>query len=322
MTIRRRDFVRVSAAIGATAFWPSLRAKCDDAASKSPPLNPKLAFSESKDGLAFDTGELRGLLRARGASSGLAPVTAAACGTEIAGKYGLFSHYRLLDADARYGVAGWDWISQARLLEDGSAQAIWSADAQHPFDMRADYRWSAPNSLDVVTTVTARKRLRRFEVFLASYFAGFDESLVYVKSCGGTEEQNRFVAVDQSRGDWQMFPRDGAAKIIRDGRWRRPPHPVDWAIGPELAAPLAMRRHAKSGLIGIVMAPAEDCFAVSSPYGKDLHGSLYLSLLGRDLEEGAIVRARSRLVVARDVSENGVKALYAAYLKGLHDEQT
>lgn len=320
MTIRRRDFISGSAAIGAMALWPSLRAKCDDAAPKSPPPNPKLAFSETKDGLAFDTGELRGVLRARGASSGLAPVMAAACGTDIAGKYGLFSHYRLLGTDARYGVAGWDWASQARLRADGSVNAIWSADEQHPFDMQADYRWSAPNALDVVTTVTARKRLRRFEVFLASYFAGFDESLVYVKGSGGTKEQDCFMAVERSRSEWQMFPRAGTAEIIRDGRWQRPPHPVDWAIGPELAAPLAMRRHAKTGLVGIVMAPAEECFAVSSPYGTESHGSIYFSLLGRDLEEGDIVRARSRLVVARDVSEDGVKAMYSAYLKGLHNE--
>ena len=86
-------------------------------------------------------------------------------------------------------------------------------------------------------------------------------------------------------GDWQMFPRDeDAAQMITDGRWRYPPSPVAWKIGPRLAAPLGVRRDARSGLTALVMAPAEDCFAVATPYGHDNHRSLYLSLLGARFE--------------------------------------
>ena len=44
-------------------------------------------------------------------------------------------------------------------------------------------------------------------------------------------------------GDWQTFPRDDeAVRIASDGRWKRPPNPVNWSIMPRLAAPLAVRR--------------------------------------------------------------------------------
>ena len=91
-----------------------------------------------------------------------------------------------------------------------------------------------------------------------------------------------------------MFPRDeDAVRMITDGRWLYPPDPPPWKIGPRLAAPLALRRDARSGLTALVMAPAEDCFAVSTPYGQDDHRSLYLSLLGRDLKAGHTASARA-----------------------------
>jgi hypothetical protein len=37
---------------------------------------------------------------------------------------------------------------------------------------------------------------------------------------------------------------------------------VDWQIMPRLAAPVALRRDAPSGLAAVLMAPAEDGFAV------------------------------------------------------------
>jgi hypothetical protein len=92
-----------------------------------------------------------------------------------------------LDADERYGPAAWDWPSQAQLLVDGSVAAVWSADEAHPFEMKAHYRWHAPNALDLATSVTPTKDVERFEVFLASYFKGFAESLVYVKACEETD---------------------------------------------------------------------------------------------------------------------------------------
>jgi hypothetical protein len=249
---------------------------------------------------------------------GLASVADAASGTVLSGAYGLFSHYRLLDAETRYGGGAWDWPSAARLLPDGAVEASWTADAGHPFDLRAVYRWTAPGTLDVTTTVVPRKDLSRLEVFLASYFAGFPGSFVYVKGCPETEGKEGFLEAKKSFAAWQMFPRDDeAVKTIRDGRWKRPPSPVDWKIMPALAAPLAMRRSAKTGLTGLVMAPREDCFAISTPHSEEGHGSLYLSLFGRDVKAGESATARSRLVIGRDITDDRAIALCKAYLAEL-----
>jgi hypothetical protein len=228
----------------------------------------------------------------------------------------VFSHYRLLGAGSRYGTAAWDWPSTARLLDGGAVEVRWGADAKHPFDMTAVYRWKQPNVLDLTTTVTAQKPVQGLEVFLASYLQGFPESLVYVRQ--GRTRKATFLAAERSAGHWQMFPRDEqAVRTITDGRWKRPPNPVNWKIMPFLAAPLALRRDTQSGLTVVVMAPAEDCFAVATPYGAEGHRSLYLSLLGRDLRAGESATARSRLVIASGMSDQQAAALYEAYTKEL-----
>jgi hypothetical protein len=276
----------------------------------------RLMFTVNGKEFPFDTGLLRGTLRPQGRSLGLAPVVDSASGATISGGLGLLSHYRLLDAGARYGGGAWDWPSGARLLPDGSALVSWSADAGHPFDMKALYRWKAPNVLDLATSVTPNKDLERFEVFLASYFHGFTESLVYVQACAETGGRPGLLPAKRANGDWQMFPRNEAAlKTIRDGRWTRPPNPVEWKIMPRLAGPLAVRRDADTGLTALVMAPPEDCFAVATPYGEEGHRSLYLSLLGRDVKAGQTATARSRLVVGRNISSEQAMAIYQAYLK-------
>ena len=278
----------------------------------------KLSFVADGKEFRFDTGVLRGVLRSQGRSAGLAPLIDAASGSVLSSGLGLFSHYRLLDANQRYGGGAWDFPSQASLRDDGAVAAVWSGESGLPFEMTATYRWHAPNTLDLVTTVTARTDLQRFEVFLASYFNGFAESLVYVKGSPETSGKPGLMPAVRSHGDWQMFPRDDAAvKIIQDGRWKRPPHPVDWTIMPALAGPLAVRRDAATGLTALVMAPPSDCFAVATPYGEEGHRSLYLSLLGRDLKAGQTATARSRLVIGRDISDGQAVAIYEAYAKEL-----
>jgi hypothetical protein len=115
-----------------------------------------------------------------------------------------------------------------------------------------------------------------------------------------------------------MFPRDaGAVRLIRDGRWKCPPNPVDWTIMPELAFPLAVRREAGGGLAAVLMAPAGDAFAVSMPYGEEGHRSLYLSLFGRDLSPGRTASARARLVIGRGISDEQAVRLYREYVRRL-----
>ncbi len=316
----RRDFLgRIAIAAAATPMAgaiPAIAGEAEPAAAIVPAGSARLAFAAKGTEFHFHTGALRGTLRAQGRSVGLAPAVDTESGATLSGALGLFSHYRLLDAESRYGGGAWDWPSQARSLADGSVTVAWTGDAGHPFDMTAQYRWSAPNALDVVTCVTPRKDVERFEVFLASYFSGFAESLVFVKGCPETNGKPGLLPATKANGDWQMFPRDAAAlRTIRDGRWKRPPNPVDWRIMPELAAPLAVRRDAKTGLTGLVMSPREDCFAVATPYGEEGHRSLYLSLLGRDIQAGQTATARARLVIARGVSDARAVAIYEAFVK-------
>ncbi|MFW6171725.1 MAG: hypothetical protein ACODAD_14650, partial [Planctomycetota bacterium] len=126
----------------------------------------------------------------------------------------------------------------------------------------------------------------------------------------------RFVEATREEGTWQMFPRDEeAVQLIQDGRWRHPPHPVQWAIRPRLAGPLGLRRDRETGLAALVMAPPEDCFAVATPYGQEGHRSLYLSLLGQDIKRGQTVSARARLVIRRQVSFADATRIYKDYVQ-------
>ena len=268
-----------------------------------------LRFGQVGNEYSFDTGALRGVLRSGGRSRGIGPVTDVATGVTFgSGTLGLLGPYRLLDAETRYLPDAREWASTARLLHDGAVEVRWTADAQHPFDLQIVYRWAATNALDAVTTVTARQPLRRFEVFMASYFQGFPA--VYGYGDAG------FVKVTKALGDWLSFPRDEAAEaVIADGRWLRPPHPVTFKPVARYAAALGLRRDAASGLTALMMAPPDECFAVLMPHGEDGHRSLYLSLFGRDIKSGETATARSRLMIGHDVSETQAILWYHAYLK-------
>jgi hypothetical protein len=273
-----------------------------------PPSGVRPVFTKAGDEYPFDTGVMRGTLRAAGKSLGLTGVIDLATGAKISRANGLFSHYRLLDAETRYGIAAWDWPSTARLLDNGAVEVRWTADAAHPFDMTAVYQWASPDTLDLATTVVAHKALRRFEVFLASYFEGFPAVFGYGKT--------GLVEGTKSMGDWLAFPRDDAATaMISDGRWQRPPHPVAFKPVMPYAGALGMRRDAKTGLVGLVMAQAADCFGVLMPYGEEGHRSIYLSLFGRDFKDGETATARSRLVIGRDLTDKRVIELYETYQK-------
>jgi hypothetical protein len=285
-------------------------------ASDRDPL--RTAFTAAGNQFPFDTGVLRGTLHEGGRSLGLRPVTEISSGKALAGMYGLLSPYRLLTADARFGTAAWEWASQARLLSNGAVEVQWTADPEHPLDMTAVYRFAAPGVLDFTATVKPRQELHGFELFLASYFDGFPTAEVYVRDDHAPDGKSAFLEAAKAAGVWQAFPRDDAAvKLFGDGRWKRPPHPVSWAIRSRLASPLALRRDANSGLTAVLMAPAEDCFAVSMPWDGDNHRSVYLSLFGRDLVAGRTATARARLVIGRAISDQQAIALYGDYLQGL-----
>ena len=110
---------------------------------------------------------------------------------------------------------------------------------------------------------------------------------------GAIRAKPAFTPVLKEDAVWHFFPRDEqAAKRVADGRWQHPPAPVNWKVREPMAAPLAVRRNLELGLTAVVMAPAEDCLGIYSPYGEEGHGSIYLGLLGGDLKAGQSASGR------------------------------
>jgi hypothetical protein len=267
------------------------------------------AFQQDGQAFRFDTGCLRGALRSQGRSLGIGPVTDTASGVTVAGTLALLGPYRLLDAERRYLPDAREWPSEARLRPDGGVDVRWAADARHPFDLEIAYRWASTNALDAIVAVTAHQPLRRFEVFMASYFQGFPE--VYGYAGGGLRK------VEKELGDWLAFPRDAEAEaILADGRWQRPPHPVTFKPVARYAGALGVRRDPASGLAALVMAPPAACCAVLMPYGEDGHRSIYHSLFGRDFQAGERAAARMRLVISKNVSDQQITDVYRDFLLG------
>ena len=274
------------------------------------------------NGFTFDTGVLRGRLRAQGPSAGLYSVIYVPTGTRLDASMGLLSHYRVFSANKRYGTAAWDWPSDANLGADGSVGVHWPSSADRPFELWATYRWATPNTLDVETRVQAKTNLSRFESFLASYWSPvFTNSLVYVRDLPGSPGQSGLMAAEKTAGQWLAFPRDGSAvQTIRDGRWKLEPNPVDWVIMPPLSQPLGVRRAPAVGLTAILMSPPTDCFAISTPHQQEGHYSMYLSLFGRDFKPDETARARTRLVIASTPTDAEIMNTHEVYRKEFVDE--
>jgi hypothetical protein len=283
-------------------------------AQVNPPGQGKVVFSTSgTNEFSFNTGVLAGNLRAGGKSRGLSSVVHVPTGLTLDSSMGLFGHYRVFSTNKRYSTAAWDWPSEARLRPDGSVEVHWPSAEDRPFELRAVYRWAAPDTLDLETTVLARADLPKFESFLASYFSeGFTNSAVYVRS----NSQPWFEPADKAYGVWQAFPRDDqAVSIIQDGRWKIPPNPVDWVIRPRLASPLAVRGCPANGLRAVIMSPASDCFGVLTPFEGEGHRSMYLCLFGKDLKAGETARARARLMIVSNLPDTEIVRACETYLK-------
>ncbi len=283
----------------------------------SPAAPSSLRFSPGANGeFTFDTGILRGKLRARGKSNGLSEVLHIPTGKRLDASLGLFSHYRVFSANKRYGTAAWDWPSQATLRSDGSVQVRWPATADRPFELGAIYRWVTADTLDLETSAQAKSHLPKFESFLAAYFtADFTNALVYVKEPPGANGPG-FLAAEKDAAYWHAFPRDDAsAAIIKDGRWKYEPNPVDWTLRPQLALPLGIRRAPASDLTAVLMGRPQDCFALFMPYQTEPHYSMYLSLFGTDLAPGQTVSTHTRLVVRSHLSNEQALELDRQWLK-------
>jgi len=282
----------------------------------------KFAFTANEDGgYEFDTGVLRGRLRQAGKGLGLSSALHVPTGTKLNGAYGILSYYRVFTTNKRYGTAAWDWPGTSKLLPNGAVQVTWPEAEDRPFEMTAIYRFQDSSTLDVETIVKADKDLSKFEVFLASYFhESFPISQMYVAACDETEGKPAFLTAKKSFGDWQIFPRnEDVLPTIRDGRWQKEPNPVDWKIMPSIAMPIALRRGPDAAPMAILMAPPEDCFAISTPYEGEGHYSMYFSLFGRDIAAKRAAKTRLRFVVKKIASEKEILDLYQKYIKEVAD---
>jgi hypothetical protein len=280
----------------------------------------KLAFTENKDGgYEFDTGILQGRLREAGKRLGLTSTVHVPTGTKLNGAYGILSYYRVFTTNKRYGTATWDWPSTSKLLPDGAVQVTWPKGNDRPFELAAVYRFRDGSTLDVETVVKASGDLSKFEVFLASYFnEAFPLPQVYVAAGDQTGGKPAFLTASKSFGNWQMFPRNAdVLPIIHDGRWQKQPNPVDWKIMPAMAMPIAVRRGSNAAPTAILMAPLDDCFAISTPYEGEGHYSMYFSLFGRDIKAGQTAKAHLRLVIADVTSNRDILNLYNKYTRDL-----
>ncbi len=277
----------------------------------------KPVFSRTGDSsFAFDTGVIRGRLHALGKSLGLTEVTHIPSGKRLDRSNGLLSHYRVFTRDTRYGGGAWDWPSDAKLLDNGSVLITWPAEPTRPFSLQAIYSWRDASTIDLETVVSAREAVSGFESFVASYFSsGFSNAAVYLENSPENNKQPAFLATRHTYGQWLMFPREESViPLIRDGRWRLEPNPVDWTIMPYCSKPICYRREPTSGLTVVLMSRPSDAFAIACPHQAEGHYSMYYSLFGRNLKAGEVVRARIRMQVVNASTEAGLLNMYEAFL--------
>jgi hypothetical protein len=311
----KRPWLRVAFTALAFLVVPLKQAGADELSLVDHRLSPLAVNPDGSGGYTFDTGIIRGRLHHAGKALGLTEVVHLPSGRSLSGPYGLLSPYRVFSGNRRFGDAAWDWPSTTRLLDDTTVEIRWAAAPERPFELHAVYRWPNPVTVEAEFTVKAQPEMPAFELFLASYFDGaFTDPFVYVTGHPETQNQPGLLPARKEFGDWQMFPRDAAAvSLVTDGRWQIEPHPVDWAILPRLAAPLAVRRAGGAGLLGALMASAADCFAVSTPYTGETHYSIYLSLFGHDLPAGQERRAKARLVISKELSDAEIIERYGRF---------
>ncbi len=292
-----------------------------------------LAFKPAGEGwFTFDTGVVKGKLRADAAGQGIPTFVDVKTGAELAyggGNPGLLSYYRLFSSEKRWGdmkrgdtFRGWPKTAEAQA--DGSVRVCWPAKGDHPVETTATFRWRRPDTIDLVTTVTPRIDLPAFEIFLSSYFNKHFKNLVYVKAPRFGQGKPYFlspVANPLVIGTYLAYPRDlHAARMVYDGRWEQGHNPVQWSITRFLAAPLGLMQDAENDITFVLMARPEECFALEMPYNKTPpdgvagHRSMYFSLFGGDLKAGQDARARFRLVVGRKITPARAVEVYKTFL--------
>ncbi len=289
-----------------------------------------LSFEAAGDRLFdFNTGAVKGTLRGNGQYQGISSLIDVATGKELARSAGIFSYYRALSTDHRWDGDARDWPMTAVLLPDGAVQIDWPAHEEHPFEMTATYRWASPTTLDLETVVRPQQAMSRFEIFLSSYFDLNFKAIAYAQPTRPAEGPAEFIMADVNplvRGSYLAFPTSSqTAQMFFDRRWAPENGLVPWAVPRVLGAPLAIKRDVESDITFVLMSRPEDCFALSMSYNMEPpldgianHGSVYMSLLGKDIEAGESARAHVRMVVERDLSNERALEYYEQYAAQQH----
>ena len=112
------------------------------------------------------------------------------------------------------------------------------------------------------------------------------------------------------------LPIDNNHGLIVPYRFLTPQNPNNWAMRPMLAGTLGIRQEPKSGVTVLIMAPPEDCFALSMSQQEAGLGAYYLSLFGKDVKRGQSLTGHARLVFGRNITDDQALEKYQQYLRG------
>jgi hypothetical protein len=293
---------------------------------------PPFAFSPQSPGFfSFDTGAIKGVVRADNASEGIVELTDCATGQNVIKEQlpGIFSLYRAFSAGRRFADAR-SGAKHAELNgERTQVIATWEASNDFPLTIRGVFSIPDARSIDLELVCTPKMALPSFELFVSSYIVQTHRHFVFLKNTlhqapAPAPVLFEPVATPFIEGCYLAFPRDAdACRLIFDGRWQRPANPVQFALGRHYAVPLMGSRNPDSGLSVLLFMRPQDCFALESTYARPgepdsvaSHNSLYFSLGGADLEAGANARFILRATVAKLTSHDEALTLYKTWLEG------
>ncbi len=281
------------------------------------PAGASLAFTEDGQGnLVFNTGVVKGSLKKDGQGDFFRPISFIDPPLPMDNNRGLLVPYRFLTPQKRFGFGSWEWPRTGRILANGAAELAWAETPDRPFRFTATYAWEAADTLDFTVVFTPGVDLEKFELFVGSYFKQFTKAVVYVRDAG--DGKPGFVDTPKEKGGAQLFPRgDDVMPMIQDGRWKHPPYPNNWTFRQTFQAPLGVKSEPKSGVAAIIMAPPEDCFAVSMFEQNAGLGCYYLSLFGKDVKKGQTLTGHARMVFGKNITDGQAIQKYQEYLNDL-----
>lgn len=280
-------------------------------------VGDSLAFVDDGQGnLVFNTGVVKGSLKKDGQGDFFRPISFIDPAVPMDNNKGLLVPYRFLTPQKRFGFGSWEWPRTGKVLASGAAELAWAETPDRPFCFTATYSWKAADTLDFTVAFTPSVDLEKFELFVGSYFKQFKKAVVYVQDAG--DGKPGFVDTPKEKGGAQLFPRgEDVMPMIKDGRWKHPPYPNNWTFRQAFQAPLGIKSEPNSGVAAVIMAPPEDCFAVSMFEQNSGLGCYYLSLFGKDVKKGRTIVGQARMVFGKNITNEEALRKYQEYLQSL-----